>query len=122
MILLVHQRQTAQLKTKNYKVCVSDLAMSSRRRRYPKRSEIEGPPPNYGGKEEDSEESEDEESLESLDVDSDSEDTDMEEVVMTIKDCRPCKVDLPNLRVERGKSEDVEVPREVMLQPCQGCL
>ena len=96
--------------------------MSSRRRRYPKRSEIEGPPPNYGGKEEDSEESEDEESLESLDVDSDSEDTDMEEVVMTIKDCRPCKVDLPNLRVERGKSEDVEVPREVMFQPCLGCF
>ena len=91
--------------------------MSSRRRRYPKRSEVEGPPPNYGGKEEESEESEDEESIDSLDVDSDSEDTDMEDVVMTIKDCRPCKVDLPNLRVERGKSQDVEVPREVMLSP-----
>ena len=64
---------------------------------------------------EESDESEGDDSIDSIDVDSDSEETDMEDVVTTIKDCRPCKVDLPNIRVERGSSQDVEVPREVLL-------
>ena len=80
-----------------------------RRRRYPKRAEHEGPPPNYGAESCDSDV---EESSDGVEVVTDSEDTDHNDT--TMKDMR-CRVDLPSLRVERGSSEDVAIPRKVCI-------
>ena len=90
--------------------------MSGRRRRYPKRSEVEGPPPNYGAESGDSEAEESSDDL----VITDSDDTDN---VDNERSDRSCRVDLPSLRVERGSSEDVVIPRQatqvisIKLQP-----
>ena len=81
--------------------------MSSRRRRYPKRSEVEGPPPNYGvesGDESEQEESSSDEVEEGLT--DEREDSNQSDMVRTGKEC---KVDMPSLRVERGSSEDMVV-------------
>ena len=85
--------------------------MSSRRRRYPKRSEVEGPPPNYGVESGDDSEQEESSSDEVEEVvTDDSEESGQSDMVRTGKECR---VALPSLRVERGSSEDVVVPRQV---------
>ena len=86
--------------------------MSSRRRRYPKRSEVEGPPPNYGAVEESEDSEVNTDSSDSLEESEESEDVNQKD---GIRLSRECKVVLPCLRVERGGSEDVAIPRQVGL-------
>ena len=77
------------------------------RRRYPKRLEVEGPPPNYGAG---SDDSNGEESTDTSDEIFDSDDSSQSAMSINRKECR---VDLPSLRVIRGSSEDIAIPREV---------
>jgi len=73
--------------------------------------EVEGPPPNYGVESGNDSEQEVSSSDEVEEVLTDeSEDSNQSDMVRTGKECR---VDLPSLRVERGSSEDVVVPRQV---------
>ena len=70
---------------------------------------MEGPPPNYGVESGDDSESESSDDVDEVLTD-ESEDSEQSDMVRTGKECR---VDLPSLRVERGSSEDVVVPRQV---------